>query len=461
MSDQYSLMDREDAVTLRDAWEQVLSEVRPELPDTAFEKFLSPLTPAETEGTTVILDAPGSFVAEWVRQKYAELLEAKLSEQLGRSIKLNIRIQQRGKPEPTKAEVGVISRQPITVEPKPAFKPSERYRFDTFVVGQSNRLAHAGAKAVASAPGVRYNPFFIYGSCGLGKTHLLHSIAHEIHRHNAQAHVVYMTGQQFAEEFVHALQSNRIEAFRKAQRGVQVWLLDDVQFIAGKERTQEEVFHTFNYLHSLGKQIVLCSDRPPRDLLLMDERLRSRFEMGLVADVQMPDTECRCAILQSKAKQDRIQLDHEVAMYLAESVHSNVRILEGALIKIATEASLDGGRITLGLAEAVVEKYYRNIGAAKPSFDQILDSVSKHYKIPPSDIKGSSRKAPIAHARHVAVYVTREITGDSWKHIGALFGNRDHTSVMHGYRKIREMMNRDKELNASVQLLINNLFPEI
>ncbi len=460
MSDQYTFEDGEDQVLLRSAWEQVLRRLEVELPETVMRKFLKPLVPVAVEGSTAVIDAPGQFIQEWVREKYLDLLQTRLGLEIGRPIKIELRIQPRERTAAS-VDVGVVARQPVSVDPTPVFRSSGRYRFDNFVVGQSNRLAFAGAKAVAAQPGSKYNPLFIYGASGLGKTHLLQAIAHEIQRRDNRCPVMYVTAQQFAEEFVSALQNNRIDQFRKNQRGVQVWLLDDVQFIAGKERTQEELFHTFNYLHALGKQIVLCSDRPPRDLLLMDERLRSRFESGLVADVLMPDTETRCAILLSKAQQEGVELEHDVAMYLAEAIPSNVRILEGALTKLAVQASLEGTPITPELAEAIVEKYYQSVGVAKPSFDQILESVSRHYQIPVPDIRGLSRKAPIAHARHVAVFITREITGDSWKHIGALFGNRDHTSMMHGYKKIRELMNRDKELNASVRLLMRDLYPEV
>lgn len=459
MSDQYTLEDREEQLILRNAWEQVLQRLQGDLPDTVLKKFLRPLSPVGLSNGSAVFDTPGQFIQEWVREKYQDLLERELSSETGEPVRLVLRVQPRERQE-NSVEVGSVSHRPVSVEPTPEFKPSGKYKFENFVVGQSNRLAFAGAKAVAAQPGTKYNPLFIYGASGLGKTHLLQAIAHEIHRRDVRCPVMYVTAQQFAEEFVHALQNNRIDQFRKAQRGVQVWLLDDVQFIAGKERTQEELFHTFNYLHALGKQIVLCSDRPPRDLLLMDERLRSRFESGLVADVLMPDTETRCAILLTKAQQEGVKIAHEVAMYMAESIPSNVRILEGALTKVAAQASLEGAEIDQCLAEEIVEKYYSGIGTAKPSFDQILDSVSKHYQIAVGEIRGLSRKAPIAHARHVAVYITREITGDSWKHIGALFGNRDHTSMMHGYRKIRELMNRDKELNASVKLLIHDLYPE-
>jgi chromosomal replication initiator protein len=334
-----------------------------------------------------------------------------------------------------------------------------RFRFSSFVAGQSNRLALAGAKAVAAEPGVKYNPLFIYGRSGLGKTHLLHAIAHEVLGRDAMFPLTYVSAQQFTEEFVIALQTNRIEQFRRAQRNVAMWLVDDIQFVLGKDKTQEEIFHTFNYLHSIGKQIVLCADCPPRELFLMDERLRSRFESGLVVDIQMPDTETRCAIVLSKAAQDQIDIPLEVAMLLAERVPGNIRALEGALTRLAAQASIELSQISMEMAEAIIDRYYQSAGLSKPSLNQIIDLVGSHYKIDADEIRGTSRKAPIAHARHVAVYLTREITGDSWKHIGTLFGDRDHTSMMHAHQKISELMTRDKDLNAVVNRLLRDLYP--
>lgn len=454
--DQYSLGDSDEQIRLRGAWEQVLRRFQPEVSPAWYERFLRPLRPTNLEEGVATMAAPGRFVYEWVRERYAKKLEEALTDELGEPISLRLVAESREK------AAAVLPQASVAISPADPgkFKPFDRYSFDTFVVGQSNRLAFAGAKAVATDPGVKYNPLFIYGASGLGKTHLLHSVAREILRADARYPLVYVSAQQFAEQFVHALQNNKIEQFRRAQRSVGVWLVDDIQFIAGKDKTQEEVFHTFNYLHSLGKQIVLSSDRPPRDLYLMDERLRSRFEAGLVADIQPPDTETRSAILLSKAKQEEIALDTDIAMYMAESVPGNIRILEGALTKLAVQASVEGVPITHELAMLMVEQHYRTGTLAKPGFPHILDAVSKHFKIPVDDIKGYSRKAPIVHARHIAVFITREITGDSWKHIGSLFGDRDHTSMMHGYQKISEMMVRDRELRSSVKMLIRNLYPE-
>jgi len=458
MSDQYSLEDGERTIEFREAWSRVVSRIAQDLPKNVVDRFLKPLRAESLQDGVAVVVAPGAFVQEWVRERYVKRIQAGLTTELSEAIKLDLQVEAREKP-PSQIAASVATT--TIVADKPKFRPHPNYRFDTFIVGQSNRLAMAGAKAVAADPGSKYNPLFIYGASGLGKTHLLHAIAHAILQRDPQQTLAYVSAQQFAEDFIHALQTQKIDQFRRANRSVGIWLVDDIQFIVGKDKTQEEVFHTFNNLQSIGKQIVLCSDRPPRDLFLMDERLRSRFESGLVADIQHPDTETRCAILLSKAKQEQIELAPEVAMYLASQVPGNVRILEGALTKIAAQASLEGLAPTKELATEIVERYYHVAALSKPGFHQIVDMVAKHYKIPWDEIMGVSRKAPIAHARHVAVYIAREITGDSWKHIGCQFGDRDHTSMMHAYQKIREMMTRDKDLNAIVQMLIRNLYPEV
>ena len=457
MNDQFSLEDPADLVKLRRAWDGVLRRLASEVPQAWLERFIRPLKPVGLEGGVANLEVPGRFVMEWVKERYIGTLQALLSDEFGQDVSIELRLDSREKPAAgiVTSSVSVSARQDDS-----NFKPFERYTFETYVVGQSNRLAYAGAKAVAADPGLKYNPLFIYGASGLGKTHLLHGIAREVLAKNPKYPLVYVSAQQFAEEFITALQNNRIDQFRRQQRNVSMWLVDDIQFIAGKDKTQEEIFHTFNHLQSLGKQIVLTSDRPPRDLYLMDERLRSRFEAGLVADIQMPDTETRCAIIQSKAAQEKLDLNHAVAMFLAENVPGNIRVLEGALTKLMAQASLLDIPVGLDLAQTLVENYYRNGALAKPGFDQIVDAVSRHFKIDSHEIKGVSRKAPIVHARHVAVYVTREITKDSWKHIGSLFGDRDHTSMMHGYQKISEMMQRDKDLKAGVKMIMRNLQPD-
>ena len=301
---------------LNDAWKSVLERLSIEIPPSSFEKFIRPIRPLEASNSTIRLGVPGKFVHEWVKERFLAKIAAMLSDEFGREITVELvsELQEKttkiAKPAPV----------PVQSTGTPRFQPVERFTFATFVEGMSNRLAVAGAQAVAKEPGSKYNPLFIYGPSGLGKTHLLHAIAHEIMRRDPKAVVEYVSAQKFAQDFIDSLKANKVDQFRRAQRDVTVWLLDDVQFIAGKDKTQEEAFHTFNELQSRGKQIVLTSDRPPRDLYLMDERMRSRFEAGLVADVQMPDTETRWAIVLAKAARIGVDLSHEIAMVLAENV---------------------------------------------------------------------------------------------------------------------------------------------
>lgn len=457
MKDLFDLDPKRPDVRLEEAWNAVQQRLKFEAPAAWYERFIQPIRAMEFENGIVSLGVPGKFVYEWVRDKYLSTVESMLGDEFGFPVVVELKTEAREKP---KANLATNPRTLIAGGDNSRFQPVEKFTFDSFVTGSSNRLALAGAKAVASEPGQKYNPLFIYGPSGLGKTHLLNAIAHELLKRDSKFPLVYISAQQFAEEFVNALQNNRIEQFRKSQRNVGVWLVDDIQFIAGKDRTQEEVFHTFNHLQSTGKQIVLTSDRPPRDLYLMDERMRSRFEAGLVADVQMPDTETRCAILLSKARQEGLDISMEIAMTLAESVPGNIRTLEGALTKVAAQASVMNCPIDISLANEIIDRYYRGSVHVKPGFDTIVSAVGKHFNISADEIRGASRKAPVVHARHISIFITREITGDSWKHIGGLFGDRDHSSIIHGYQKISEMIHADKDLKATVKMLMRNLYPE-
>lgn len=455
--DQYSLEDSHDRIRLRAAWEQVVRRIAPDMPPAWLTRFIRPLKPRCLEEGVATFESPGKFVADWVREKYGNSMAAMLSDELGENVRLEFVSEVRDKKSVARTEVVTLA--PPEADAAPTFVLDERYTFDSFVKGQSNRLALAGARAVAEEPGAKYNPLFIYGVSGVGKTHLLHAIAREIRQRFPQLPIQYVSAQQFVESFVQSLQSGRNEHFRKAIKGLSVWLLDDVQFIVGKSKTQEEVFHMFNYLQAHGKQIVITSDQPPRELYGLDERLKSRFEAGLLADIQPPDTETRCAIVLKKAEREGLSIVPSVAMYLAEVVPGNIRTLEGALTKIVAQASLDHVAVDLDLARQVIERDFRN-GSQKPGVEQIVSAVGRYYNVPYDEIVGPSRKAPIAHARHMAVYLMRKITGDSWKKIGLRFGNRDHTSVMHSFQRATEMIASDKELKDSIQRLTREIYPE-
>lgn len=461
--DQLTFDDTDESLKRQSAWEQALNRLSEQIHENHFETYIKKLSLVSVEGGVATFHVPGDFIRTWIEDRYVGPVAKALGDELGETVTIRVIAQPRPKVSTRAvAEIAVAAPTPAASKlPEDLrFKPNDRYTFDAFVTGQSNRFAFAGAKAVAEAPGLRYNPLFIYGQSGLGKTHLLHAIANEILRKNPSAALMYITAQQFAEEFVSALQNNRVSSFRETYKKVQIWLVDDIQFIAHKDKTQEEVFYAFNHLYSTRRQIVLTSDRPPRDLSVMDERLKTRFEAGLVADIQMPDTETRCAILQSKATHERIDVSTDVAMFLAENVPGNIRVLEGALTSIAAQSSVAGATLDVEFAQRFVETYYRTARLETPAFEDIVSHVGNHFKISNEEILGTSRKAPIVHARHIAIYITREITKNSWKHIGTLFGDRDHTSMMHAHEKISEMAHRDRDLRATVKMLTRNLYPD-
>lgn len=455
MKDQFSFEDSESSILLKGAWDRVLLRMGQEVQEPIMARFIRPLAPVAMLGNSVRIAAPGRFLQEWVRERFAGMIQSYLSDELGQSIELEVVAKPQAKGDHAMNSAPMLR---PTENSSQKFLPSDKYKFENYVVGQFNRLAVAGAKAVAAEPGQKFNPLFIYGSSGLGKTHLLHALARELQLSNPNESITYISAQQFTEDFVNALQANRIEQFRRQHRQVGVWLVDDIQFLASKDKTQEEIFHTFNYLHSTGKQIVITSDRPPKDIYQMDERLRSRFESGLVADIQMPDTETKCAIIQSKANAMNADLSFDVALYLAGTIPGNIRNLEGAITRLVTLASIENCDVDHPFAEKMVDQYYQNV-LSRPGFKQIVELVSNNLNISIEEMQGASRKAPIVHARHIAIYLTRRITGDSWKHIGSQFGDRDHTSIMHGYQKIDEQMHHDKELLSQVRGLMRQLAP--
>lgn len=455
MKDQFSFDDTDINLPLQAAWQSVIVRMGSEIHEATLNRYMKPLEPVSLDGRIVKLAAPGKFMQEWVRERFSGIIQSYMSDELGFSVELEIIARPRDRKEIDEQRI-VPAASASSLSPVLRFEPNPAFTFGNFIVGDSNRLAYAGSNAVADEPGGKYNPLFIWGPSGLGKTHLLHAIAARMKAVDPQVNIVFVSAQQFAEDFIQALQANRVEQFRRQHREVKVWLLDDIQQLAGKDKTQEEIFHTFNFLQGSGAQIVLTSDRPPKDIYRMDERLRSRLESGLVADVLSPNTETRCAIILSKAAARGVTLDFEVAMFLAKSVPGNIRILEGAITKMVALASLTNEPIDLGFADRVVDQYFQ-ADYSKPGFNQIVQLVSDKLNISVDEIKGASRKAPVVHARHITVYLTRRITGDSWKHIGSHLGDRDHTSIMHGYQKIDDMMHHDKELLSQVKTLMKHL----
>ena len=327
-----------------------------------------------------------------------------------------------------------------------------KYTFSTFVVGNNNRLAHAAALAVADSPANSYNPLFLYGGVGLGKTHLMHSIGNRILSNNKNANILYVTSETFTNQLINAIKDNKNEIFRNKYRNIDVLLIDDIQFIAGKERVQEEFFHTFNSLHESGKQIILSSDKPPRDIQFLEDRLKSRFEWGLLADISCPDYETRLAILRKKAQDENIIIDDIILSNIANKIDSNIRELEGVFNKIVARASLTHSSISIELAENTINEF-KTENEKVISSDFIQETVSKYFNIDKKDLVGNKRSNDIAFPRQIAMYICREVANMSFPKIGEDFGNRDHSTVMHGYRKI------DKEIreNPNTKLIVESV----
>ena len=333
-----------------------------------------------------------------------------------------------------------------------------KYTFETFVVGNNNRFAHAAALAVGNEPGKSYNPLFLYGGVGLGKTHLMHAIGNRIVEDNTASNVLYVTSEKFTNQLINAIKDNKTEIFRNKYRNIDVLLIDDIQFIAGKDRVQEEFFHTFNTLRENGKQIIISSDKPPRDIEFLEDRLKSRFEWGLLADISCPDYETRLAILRKKAQDENIIIDDSILSDIATKIDSNIRELEGVFNKIVARASLTHSPITIELAENIINEF-KYESEKVISSDFIKETVSKYFSIDKEELAGSKRSNDIAFPRQIAMYLCREIAGMSFPQIGVEFGNRDHSTVMHGYNKIAKEIkekNSTKLIVESVKNIIIN-----
>nr|WP_255671550.1 chromosomal replication initiator protein DnaA [Glycomyces amatae] len=333
-----------------------------------------------------------------------------------------------------------------------------RYNFDTFVIGSSNRFAHAAAFAVAEAPAKAYNPLFIYGGSGLGKTHLLHAVGHYAHDLGTAHSVRYVTTEEFTNDFINSLSDRRQQAFQRRYRDVDILLIDDIQFLMDRERTQEEFFHTFNALHNANKQLVISSDRSPKQLQTLEDRLRTRFEWGLLADIQPPDLETRIAILRKKAVQDDLNVPTDAVEFIASQIHHSIRELEGALIRVTAYASLNRKPVDLGLAEEVLHDIIPENGkSAEVTVEQVMQATAEYFGVQSADLKGNSRSRALVNARQVAMYLCRELTDLSLPRIGQAFGGRDHTTVMHANKKIRKQMSERRALYNQIAELTNRL----
>ncbi len=434
---------------LNQSWPSIRERLRGAVDESAWDLWLSALEPRSLVDSTLVVEAPERSRG-WVRDRYGRLLDACASAGLGRATTVVV-----STPAERPAEEATDEERPAPA-PQRSGVVNPRLTFEQFVIGGSNRLAHAAALAVAELPGLAYNPLFICGSPGLGKTHLLHSIANYAALHDERLSIRLTTAESFTNEFLGALHGGGdMDAFKAAHRSVDILLVDDVQFLQSKARTEQEFFHLFNELHAGGAQIVLSSDRPPRDMDALEDRLRERFEAGLVCDVQAPDRGTRLTILRKRMLQDRIVLADEAALdVIADRVTDNIRSLEGALIRVVAYASLTGRPVDAGLAAEVLEQLYPGRpAAAVPSIPVIQDTVARHFGVNVAALLASNRSPAVAWPRHVAMHLARELTDESLPAIGAAFGGRSHTTVLHACRRTRERLESDRGAAADVDNL--------
>ena len=444
---------------LKSLWAKTLNIIKGEMSEVSFNTWIKSCEPLSISSTTIKISVPNAFTQDILEKRYKDLVVNSIEAACSKVYNVDFLVasdiqeiedkEEKNSKGDDKSSVNVNDEMSSTLNPK--------YTFDSFVIGNSNRFAHAASLAVAEAPAKAYNPLFIYGGVGLGKTHLMHAIGHYALQNNSNAKVVYVSSEKFTNELINAIRDDRNEEFRNKYRNVDILLIDDVQFIAGKERTQEEFFHTFNELHDANKQIILSSDRPPKEIPTLEDRLRSRFEWGLIADIQPPDFETRMAILKKKADVEKLNVANEVMVYIATKIKSNIRELEGALIRIVAYSSLTNRPITVELASEALKDIISNKQNKNITIDVIQDVVAGYFNLRVEDLKSQRRTRNVAYPRQIAMYLSRKLTDMSLPKIGEEFGGRDHTTVIHAYEKISDTLNTDESLQHTVNDITKKL----
>ncbi|NMA67213.1 MAG: chromosomal replication initiator protein DnaA [Clostridiaceae bacterium] len=438
------------AVNLKDTWNKVMHLLEEEMTSVSFSTWIEPIIPVSYDNNSVVLEVPSEFNLGIIKSRYKELIQNAFKIVTHRNLEIELCIK-------ASETLSSVNDRKNNDETPVLSILNPKYTFSTFVKGNGNQLAHAAALAVAEAPAAAYNPLFIYGGVGLGKTHLMHAIGHYVLEQNSDMQVLYTSSEKFTNELINAIRDDKNEEFRNKYRNIDVLLIDDIQFIGGKDRTQEEFFHTFNALYESNKQIVISSDKPPKEILTLEERLRSRFEWGLLADIQAPDTETRIAILRKKSQLEKYDIPNEVLEYIANNIESNIRELEGALNRVIAYASLTGAPITLELAQDCLKQIIAGYSVANIDYNNIMKVVSRYYDITPELLKSSKRSRDIAFPRQIAMFLCRELTGMSLPRIGQVFGGRDHTTVMHACDKIQREIDTNSEVRRAVSEMKRNI----
>jgi chromosomal replication initiator protein len=442
-------VERPIELTAENLWNEVAGRLKGALNETTYRTWFAEARGVGIAEDTFVLGVPNDFTREWIEGHFLGLIGAAVRDVTGRERRVALSVNKRAPAD---------SLAPKDPPPRPGgggeIGMNPKYTFDLFVIGSSNRFAHAAALAVAEAPAQAYNPLFIYGGTGLGKTHLMQAIAQYVGEHSSDLSVRYVTSETFMNDFINSLRDKRIEGFKQRYRTYDLLLVDDVQFFEHKERIQEEFFHTFNSLYEAGSQIVMSSDRPPRDIATLEERLRSRFEWGLITDIQPPDLETRIAILRKKVHTDGIQVaDPQVLSFIASRISTNIRELEGALTRVVAFSSLTGRPLSVELAEDVLKDVFPQGEAAEVSIRRIQELVSERFQLTLEELSSDKRSQNIVYPRQVAMYLSRELTDSSLPKIGREFGGRDHTTVIHATSKIARLIREDRSVYNLVQEL--------
>jgi chromosomal replication initiator protein len=451
----------------KQVWRAALGELQVSLSAANFETWLRDTYLVEVDDQRFRISVPNGFAKDWLESRYRPLISQTLARVVGYSVQVEFVVSAAGE---TQAQAATVATQPVRVEPTRvgategggggATYLNHRYTFSNFIVGSANRLAHAASLSVAERPGHAYNPLFLYGGVGLGKTHLMHAIGNAVVAKFPRKRVVYATSEKFTNEFITSIQQGRIDEFRARYRRIDLLLIDDIQFIADKERTQEEFFHTFNAIHEDGKQIVLSSDRPPKAILTLEERLRSRFEWGLIADLTAPDLETRIAILRAKAEEQGTPITSDVVEFVARKVVSNIRELEGALNRIVAYASMGAMPVSIELAQAVLSNVLYNPKKRQVTPERIAQAVSDYYGVEMDQLRGQKREKSIVVPRQIAMFLMREETDVSLLRIGAELGGRDHSTVLHACDKINREMQVNDEMRREVAAVRELIYSE-
>ena len=437
-------------------WEKCLNIIKEKVSQQNFDTWVRPIRMAALQDNCITLSVPNRFFKDWLEENYHALIKDSLTALVGTVVQLSFEIYQPLEKTPvtmhnsTSKQIGSGAPKPSTHKINPSL--NQHYSFDRFIVGTSNQFAHAASVAVSEKPAKNYNPLFIYGGVGLGKTHLLNAIGLKTMAIHPQLNVLYVSAEEFMNELVNSIRYDKMPKFREKFRHIECLLIDDIQFIAGKDRTQEEFFHTFNTLHDSGKQIVVTSDKFPKDIPNLEGRLRSRFEWGLIADIQPPEIETKIAIVEKKAQENNIILPSNVAHYMASRAESNIRELEGYLIRIAAYASLTGREIDITLVQEVLKKIIDN-EKEKITVEEICKLVAHHFGLKMHDLKSEKKNKNLAFARQIAMYLARQLTASSFPDIGIKIGGRDHSTVIYACNKIKKLRDVDENTRTTLQHL--------